>query len=114
MTTDALQEDPAQRQLRQASAALDRALRAGRAARAEEWLTACPALAADDDLALELIYGEFVTRESLGDAPPPQEYYDRFPARADRLRRLFDVDALLGAESPATNPGVADTRPTTG
>lgn len=114
MTFDSQSDDPGQRQLRQAAAALDRALRSGRAARAEEWLRSCPAVASDDDLAIELIYGEYVSRESMGETPSAQEYYDRFPAHASRLSRLFDVDALLaegGAPSDATPAPGVDTLP---
>jgi WD40 repeat protein/serine/threonine protein kinase len=87
--------DTTDAQFRRACAELDRRLRAGEPARAEDWLNSCPALAADPDLAAELIFTEFVTLESLGRSLRVEDYYQRFPDRADRLHRLFEVDALL-------------------
>jgi len=95
--------DVAERQLRQACAALERAIQTGSDARAEQWLAACPAVAGEPDLAVELIYCEYVSRESVGPAPAPIEYYGRFPQYAERLRRLFGVDELLRHEGDASS-----------
>jgi tetratricopeptide (TPR) repeat protein len=93
--TSLLSRDPPERQLRHATAELQRQLSAGQATLAEDWLQKLPAVATDEELALELIYGEYVVRESLGQQPKPEEYYTRFPALKERLQRLFKVDALL-------------------
>ncbi|HMP01816.1 MAG TPA: serine/threonine-protein kinase, partial [Gemmatales bacterium] len=93
--------DQAQHQMRQACVAMDRALRSGTMARAERWLEACPAIAADEDLAVELIYSEYVAREELGPPPDPSEFLERFPQWAPHLQRLFALDGLLGSESGA-------------
>lgn len=98
MQSSPLKHDLPERQLRQAAAELERQLTAGQPARAEAWLERLPALAAEEELALELIYGEFIAREALGQRPEPTEYYSRFPTLEDRLRRLFEVDALLQKE----------------
>lgn len=109
--------DRPQQQFQQACAAIDRALRGGETARAEDWLSACPALAADEDLAVELVFSEYVAREELGPPPTPGEFLARFPQYAERLRRLFELDGLLAAplrETGATQQGestAADTNP---
>ena len=88
MHTDRLAEDAPERQLRHACAELDQRLRAGEAGGAEDWLREFPALAEDDDLAVELIYAEYLTREALGRPPSSEELCGRFPRWGDRLRRL--------------------------
>jgi serine/threonine-protein kinase len=82
-------------QLRQACADLDRGLRAGEPCRAERFFARWPLLASREDWAVELIYTEFVTREELEQRPTPEEYYARFPAWKERLRRQFQVHELL-------------------
>jgi hypothetical protein len=82
-------------QLRQACADLDRGLRAGERCRAERFFARTPLLASREDWAVELIYTEFVTREELGQRPTPEEYYARFPAWKERLRRQIQVHELL-------------------
>jgi serine/threonine protein kinase len=86
------------RQLAQACGDLERRLRAGENCAAEEWLTACPALAARPEYALELIYAEFVVRGRLGQQPCEEEWYARFPQWRADLEQLFQVHDLAGAE----------------
>src|SRR5262245_56847867 len=81
-----------------ACADLDKALRAGQKFPTEEWVSGSGPFSADEDHAGELILNEYVTRELLGKMPTPGAYYVRFPAAADRLRRLFGVDELLKDE----------------
>src|SRR5262245_25758436 len=91
-------EDPAmhaEQPLRQARAELERRLRAGEERPAEAVLAANPALAADAEVALELIYAEFALREALGQQPDPAGWCSRFPQWRERLHRLFQVDAAL-------------------
>src|SRR5262245_10712782 len=102
LSTPPADEPPAQ-QLWWACAELNRRLRAGEACRAEDLLAALPSLAAQEDLALELIYAEFGLRERLGQAPSAEEWCRRFPRWAERLRRLLEVHRELGAgPEPAT------------
>src|SRR5262245_9163630 len=89
-------------QLRQACSKLERRLRAGEGCTAEELLAACPALAADTDSALELIYTEFVLRQELGEGPSPAAFLARFPQWHDDLQKLFQVGAAVGASGCAT------------
>lgn len=95
MDTSLLKRDTPERQLRHATGELHRQLSAGLATQAEMWLQKFPDVASDEELALELIYSEYVVRESLGQRPVPEEYYARFPALRERLQRLFEVDAML-------------------
>ena len=84
--------------LQAAAAELRRRLKAGEPCRAETLLAAYPALAADEEAALELLYREFVARRQLGEKPDPAERYGRFPHWRDRLERLFLVHEILGPE----------------
>jgi len=112
MTENRLVNDPSQARFRQACADLDRRLRAGESAAAEDWVAAGGSLADDEDLAVELIFTEYVTREELGQAPDHGEYYRRFPAHEGRLRRLFGVDRLFhdSADRRAETPRPFDDR----
>jgi hypothetical protein len=89
--------DDLTRQLRQACADLERRVRAGEPCRAEDVLAACPALAADADAALEVIYTEFVVREQLGQRPAAAAWYARFPQWREQLEEVFQVhEAMAG------------------
>jgi WD40 repeat protein len=68
----------------------------GEPAWAEAYLERCPALAGQPELALELIYGEYLLREQLGEAPRPEDYLRRFPAFAARLAEQFQWHKALG------------------
>ncbi|HEV3262116.1 MAG TPA: protein kinase [Gemmataceae bacterium] len=103
--------DPvAEKQLRHACAELDRRLRltasreAGAPARAEDLLQEFPALASQEELALELIYTEFVTREELGEHAARDEYFRRFPQWRQGLRQQFHIHAVLNEDRIANAP----------
>jgi len=53
---------------------------------AERYLKTFPALRADPEAALVVIYGEFYLRKELDEAPSLLEYVARFPQHARRLR----------------------------
>src|SRR5262245_11294780 len=55
---------------------------AGERVPAEAYLQAYPALGADPEAAVELVYGEFLLREQRGEAPTLEEYQERFPPYA--------------------------------
>jgi hypothetical protein len=61
---------------------------------AEEYLRLEPRVAANVDAACDVVYGEFLLREDLGEAPELAEYLDRFPELADGLRRLHGFERL--------------------
>src|SRR5262245_43383922 len=68
---------------------------AGERVPAELYLQRHPALEADRERAVELIYREFLLRDGLGEAPAPAEYLGRFPAYAERLRQQFELRRAL-------------------
>jgi serine/threonine protein kinase/tetratricopeptide (TPR) repeat protein len=98
MDTEPASDEMLARQVAQACHDLERRLVAGESCAAEEWLAACPALAARPEYALELIYAEFVVRGRLGQQPSEEEWYNRFPQWRADLRQLFQVHRLAGAE----------------
>src|SRR5262245_39924406 len=59
--------------------------RRGQRPTAEEYLQRFPQLAADDELALDVIYGEFLLREELGEQADARDFQTRFPEFADTL-----------------------------
>lgn len=85
-------------QLRRARAALEDGLRAGGDGRAEDLLAAYPAVAADAEAALELVYTEFAVREELGQTPDPADWYARFPQWRADLEQVFEVHRELRRE----------------
>jgi hypothetical protein len=62
---------------------------------AEAYLKALPDLAADPEAVIDLVYGEVVVREELGERPEEAEYAARFPEHADAVRRQFAVHRLF-------------------
>src|SRR5258707_5381655 len=67
-----------------------------------------PALAADDEAVLDLIYNEVMVREEVGEAPRAEDYVGRFPRLEAALRRQFDVHRLLKSCMLRT-PGILPT-----
>jgi len=67
----------------------------------ESLLQAHPQLEEDEDSLLELIYGEFCVRESLGEQPASEEYCQRFSSVAERLERLLEVHRALDSGMPS-------------
>jgi serine/threonine protein kinase len=71
----------------------------------ESYFGAHPQLEADREGALVLIYGEFLLREQLGEAPSAAEYLRRFPPYAAALRLQFELhQALEEDSSPSLSP----------
>lgn len=71
----------------------------GKPVPAEEYLRWFPQLASEPERALELIYGEYLLREQLEQAPKPAEFIRRFPQFADRLDRQLQLHSALEAAS---------------
>ena len=74
---------------------------------AEAYLQRCPAVRADGEGALELIYAEFVCREARGEAPSLEEYLGRFPEYAPRLEQQIALHHELAAASGLDADGKA-------
>lgn len=65
-----------------------------------EHLVRCyPALAADREAILQLIYNEVLLREAQGERPRLEEYQSRFPALSRELTLQFEVHQGLGRMS---------------
>ncbi len=77
---------------------------------AESYLPLYPTLRGDLEYAVELIYGEFLLREELGEGPTAAEYLERFPQYAPRLRQQLEFhqaverDPSLGAGQTVLAP----------
>jgi serine/threonine-protein kinase len=67
----------------------------------ESYRDAQPALCAERDVLLDLIYNEILLREEDGEQPRLEEYRQRFPQFAEELALQFEVDGALDAILPA-------------
>ena len=76
--------------------------RSGERIPAEAYLSLHPTLHGHGEAAFELIYGEYLIRESLGESPKLEEFFWRFPDFAERLRRQLGLHRALGEASPRT------------
>src|SRR4051812_38667610 len=74
-----------------------RSWRRGGRAPVEAYLAQQPGLGDDGGALLDLIYGEIVLREELGESPGLEEYLVRFPRLAPQLKIQFDVEGALRA-----------------
>lgn len=99
------------RQLRQACAELQRRLRAGEPCRAEQFLRDFPTLAAHEELALDLIYTEYVVRRQLRQEPAAEELLARFPQWREQLLRQLQLGWVLGDSTPLGPATVAEEPP---
>jgi serine/threonine-protein kinase len=79
----------------------------------ETYLEQHPTLRSDAEAVLDLAYREYLLRRSLSENPSEEEYVRRFPDYAAHLRKLFDVDRVLGSPLPSEPLSVAEkqTRP---
>ena len=57
-----------------------------------------PEAPGESEAAFELIYGEFLLREQLGESPAPEEFYWRFPRFAARLARQLELHRRLNSD----------------
>lgn len=62
---------------------------------AERYLKDFPAVAADADASFDLIYGEFLLREELGDEPECKDFLERFPDHTQRLRMQIELHQAI-------------------
>jgi len=92
--------------------------RSGERVPAEAYLSQLPTLHSNTDGLLDLIYGEILAREELGESPDVAEYVRRFPEHESALRRQFNLHGAvkselqkqLGGKETATLNAKADTR----
>src|SRR5690349_14888539 len=71
---------------------------AGERVPAEDFLRRHPAVAACPEAAVDLVYGEFLLRERLGERPDPGDYCRRFPEYADVLRDQIRLHHAMAAD----------------
>ena len=60
-----------------------------------------PRLKQNEECLLELIYGEYCVRESLGEQPTCRQYCEQFPQLTERLERLLEVHRALDSGTPS-------------
>jgi tetratricopeptide (TPR) repeat protein len=80
----------------------------------EAYLALLPAIQADGEAAFEVVYGEFMLRESMGESPRLEEFTWRFPKLADRLRRQIAFHRALSTDGAAVGEAEARAEPTSG
>jgi Protein kinase domain len=88
------------------------AARTRRPVRADAYLSPDQAVA-DPELAVDLVYAEYLIRSEAGDQPSMDELVSRFPPLADRVRRQLSlhlamesaVDTLVQSDTPSTLVG---------
>jgi hypothetical protein len=68
----------------------------------EAYLAQHPALKAEAEAIVDLLYNEFRLRQKAGEAPRLEEYLERFPGLAGQLRVQFEVHGALHSE-PASD-----------
>jgi eukaryotic-like serine/threonine-protein kinase len=62
---------------------------------AESYLSSFPALSNDPELAVDIIYAEYLARERAGQCPGAAEYQERFPAFAEELSKQIGLHRAL-------------------
>ncbi len=71
---------------------------AGATLPAESYFESFPALRKDNELALDVVYQEYVLRRDAGEAYATDKYLARFPDLAEQLAMQFDLDGAMGDE----------------
>jgi predicted Ser/Thr protein kinase len=77
---------------------------AGERVPAESYLRRHPALRAEAEAAVDLVYAEFLLREQLGERPEVAEYERRFPEYADVLRAQAELHRAMASERATAPP----------
>ncbi len=72
---------------------------------AEQYLQAYPAVATDQEAALDLVSAELRLREELGEAVAHEAFFQRFPSLADELRQQHEFGKAVQPIPPACPPG---------
>jgi serine/threonine protein kinase/WD40 repeat protein len=72
--------------------------------RAETYLQRFPVLTGDTEAAVEVVWAEFLLREEVGEALPLDDYLDRFPQYAERLRLQEQLHQALASSAPLDPP----------
>src|SRR5262245_5976766 len=94
--------------LRSACSDLGRRIRAGESCSAEQYLARHPELATHPDLAIELIYTEYVVRSELNQHVSYDDWATRFPQWRSDLEQLIEVHQQVCGDVGAATTFVAD------
>jgi hypothetical protein len=82
----------------------ERRARLGQSLTAEEYLAALPALLAETDWAVDVVYHEYLLKEEQGQRPTAAEYRARFPQYAGLLTDQIELHNAVGAATGAFEP----------
>jgi WD40 repeat protein len=74
---------------------------------AESYLASFPILSNDPELAVDIIYAEYLARERSGERPGAAEYQQRFPAFAEELSRQIGLHRALETVDDDTDAEVS-------
>ena len=77
--------------------------RSGQRIPAEAYLSLHPALQPGGEAAFEVVYNEFMLRESMGESPTLEEFTWRFPRLEPLLRRQLSFHRVLATEEKAAD-----------
>jgi tRNA A-37 threonylcarbamoyl transferase component Bud32 len=75
---------------------------------AEDYLARFPALSHDPELAVDIIYAEYLARERSRECPGAEEYRQRFPAFAEELSKQIDLHRALEAIDDESDADVSE------
>src|ERR1043166_7764793 len=92
--------DSCESRLRACCAELYRRILNGEDCRAEAFLDLYPAIAADLESALDLVYHEYLARCERGVPPEADEYFARFPQWREAIFHQLQVHSLLSDDAP--------------
>jgi serine/threonine protein kinase len=84
---------------------------AGDRVRAEAYVALLPSGEGRDQAACDVVYGEYLLREQLGESPSPDEYRHRFPDLAGALDRQLDLHHALAEPSRSGAPSTSGAQP---
>jgi WD40 repeat protein/tetratricopeptide (TPR) repeat protein len=76
--------------------------RLGRWVAAESYLESFPTVRDDPEQAVDLVFGEYLLREEIGEQPAPEEYLRRFPEYSAALRLQVELHHAMGADHERT------------
>ena len=74
---------------------------------AESYFESFPALRSDTELALDVVYQEYVLKRDAGEAYSTDKYLARFPDLAEQLAMQFDLDGAMGDEHSSRSMATA-------
>jgi WD40 repeat protein/tetratricopeptide (TPR) repeat protein len=76
--------------------------RLGRGVSAESYLESFPTVRDDPEQAVDLIFGEYLLCEEMGQEPAPDEFLRRFPQYSAALRLQVELHQAIGADHERT------------